>query len=68
VFRWQRKVIGKKVEGKIVRGKKVEGKWVESKIIFWLFGMSESEKNIRGKKDIFLLNDINTLMCINLCI
>jgi hypothetical protein len=66
VFRWQRKVGGKKVEGKIVKGKKVKRMWVESEMIFWLFGLSESEKKMRGKKDIFLLNDINTLMCINI--
>jgi hypothetical protein len=43
-------------------------------MIFKLFDLSESEKNVKGKKDEYLLNDINTpiLKCdtiyvINIC-
>lgn len=30
---------------------KVSGKRVENKMIFWLFGISDSEKKVQGKKD-----------------
>jgi hypothetical protein len=51
LFGWQKKVRGKKVKGMIVKGKKIKRKWVESEMIIWLFGMSESGKKIKGKKD-----------------
>jgi len=34
---------------------KVSGKRVESKMIFWLFGMSESEKKVKGKNGVFFI-------------
>jgi hypothetical protein len=42
----------KKVKRKKVKEKKVEGKLVESEMIFMLFGLSESEKKVRGNKDV----------------
>jgi hypothetical protein len=51
LFGWQKKVRGKKVKGMIVKGKKIKRKWVESEMIIWLFGMSESGKKVKGKKD-----------------
>jgi hypothetical protein len=67
LFGWQEKVRGKKVKEKIVKGKKVRGKWMESKMIFELFGMSESKWKERGKKDIYLVNDQNTHMFKYMC-
>jgi hypothetical protein len=55
LFGLQRKVEGKKVRGKNVKGMKVSRKWVESEIILLLFGMMESEKKVRGKKDVCLI-------------
>lgn len=54
----------KRIEGKIVKGKngkwlKVSRKWMQSKMIV-LFGMNESNKKVKGKKYINLINDINT--------
>jgi len=40
---------------------KVNRKWEESEMIFWLFGKHESEWKVRGKKVIYLVNDINIL-------
>jgi len=34
----------------------VSGKRVESKMIIWLFGMSESEKKVKRKNDVFFLS------------
>jgi len=34
---------------------KVSGKRVESKMIIWLFGMSESEKKVKGNNDVFFI-------------
>jgi hypothetical protein len=48
----KRNLKGKKIEGKNVKGKKVDGKLVESEMIFRLFDLSESEKKVRGKKDV----------------
>jgi hypothetical protein len=31
---------------------KVSRKWMESRMIVWLFGMSESEKKVKGKKEL----------------
>jgi len=36
-----------------------EWKWIESKLIFRLFEISEI---VKGKKDVYLINDINTLI------
>jgi hypothetical protein len=55
LFGLQRKVEGKKVRGKNVKGMKVSRKWVESEIILLLFGMMESQKKVRGKKDVCLI-------------
>jgi hypothetical protein len=33
---------------------------MESKIIFELFGIKENERKVRGKKVVYLLNDIIT--------
>jgi hypothetical protein len=52
VFGCEEKVKGKKVERKNVKGKKVDRKLVKSEMIFRLFGLSESEKKVRGKKDV----------------
>jgi len=48
------------VKGKIVEGMKVSRKWVECEMIIWLFGISESEKKVKGKNDTYLLNDTST--------
>jgi len=29
-------------------------------MIFWLFGLSEGEKKAKGKKEVYLVNDIDT--------
>jgi hypothetical protein len=60
LFGLKEKVKGKKVKGKNVNGKKVNRKWVECEMIFRLFGMNESEKKVKGKKDVYLVNDTNT--------
>jgi hypothetical protein len=52
MFGSKKKLKGKKIEGKNVKGKKVDGKLVESEMIFRLFDLSESEKKVRGKKDV----------------
>jgi hypothetical protein len=52
VFGCEKKIKGKKVEGKKVKEMKVEGKLVESEMIFRLFDLSESEKKVRGKKNV----------------
>jgi hypothetical protein len=41
---------------------KVSRKWMESRMIVWLFDMSESEKKVKGKKEMYLVNDIITLI------
>lgn len=38
---------------------KVNRKWKESMKIFGLFGISEK---VKGKKDVYLMNDINILI------
>jgi hypothetical protein len=53
LFGLKEKVKGKKMEGKNVNGMKVSRKWMDSKMIFRLFGISESEKKVEGKKDLY---------------
>jgi hypothetical protein len=40
------------VKRKNVKGKKVDRNYVESEMIFRLIDLSESEKKVKGKKDI----------------
>jgi hypothetical protein len=54
VFGSEMKVRGKEIARNNVKGKKVDGKLVESEIIFRLFGLSESVKKVRGKKDVYI--------------
>jgi hypothetical protein len=42
------------VKRKNVKGKKIDRKWVESEMIFRLFGLNESEKKVKRKKDILM--------------
>jgi hypothetical protein len=37
----------------IIEGKKVNRKWMENRMIIWLFGIKESEKKMRGKKEMY---------------
>jgi hypothetical protein len=39
------------VKGKNVKRKKVDRKWIENEVIFRLFVLSESEKKMKGKKN-----------------
>ena len=50
---------GKKIKWKNDEGMKVNRKWKESKMIFRLFGISEK---VKGKKDVYVVNDKNILM------